>query len=113
MSELIPIGTVNRAPTENNKNKAAQEGVEATTRSKNLADEDQHPRVERRRKSNRRHRRAERRLLNKSSTRLGRDRRKTSDRRSRVVDEAKTKPEAKKQERRPLSKKGRIIDERI
>jgi hypothetical protein len=113
MSELIPIGTVNRTPTENNKPKATPSGVEHTLRSKNLADEDQHPTLDRRRKANRRHNRAERRQVNKTMSRLGRDRRKKPDRRARLGVEKKKEPEAQKRKASPEKNKGLIIDERI
>jgi len=113
MSELIPIGTVNRTPTENNKPKATPSGVEQTLRSKNLAGEDHHPILDRRRKVNRRHNRSERRLINKSRSRLDKDRRKKPDRRSRLGVEAKNEPKAQKRKASPEGNKGLIIDERI
>ncbi len=113
MSELIPTGTVNRLPTENNRQKTTQAGVEKTARSKNLADGDQHQRVERRRKGNRRHNPPERRLLNNSATRLSTDRRRIPDRRSRLAVNTSVQTSVKKQSTSPGSKKGRIIDERV
>lgn len=106
MVDLIPIGTINRSATENNATKTP-ESVEETARTKAIADQNQPPRVERRRMGNRRRTRNDRRLLQKSARGTSIiDRRQTGDRRvSRRLDAQK-----------PLNRgrsgnKGRIIDE--
>ena len=107
MVNLIPIGTVNRSPNENNPSVPPDE-VRETEGSKALADDGQPPKVERRRTGDRRRGREDRRELTNSTRGPLTDRRKAEDRR--LLRRAKTNP---KVQRKPLSRKGKIIDERI
>ena len=106
MVDLIPIGTVNRAPNENNPSKVPDQ-VQETSRTKELASDGQPARIERRRYGDRRRGNNDRRLLDKAFVGPNTDRRRSLDRRLRRS--AKPQP---REERKPISRKGRIIDER-
>lgn len=107
MVDLIPIGTVNRLPNENNASRPAG-NVRETARSKELADQDTPPTVERRRSGNRRQNPSDRRQLIKATRKPVQDRRKKTDRRA----TRRAEPE-QKSKRSALTRKGRIIDERV
>lgn len=108
MVDLIPIGTINRSATENNTSKTPAT-VEETARIKAVADQNQPPRVERRRVGNRRRTRSDRRLLQKSARGVKIiDRRQADDRRAgRRLETRKPATGAR------LARKGRIIDEQV
>lgn len=107
MVDLIPIGTVNRPANENNASKPA-ENVQETTRSKQLADQENPMRIERRRSGNRRKNPGDRRRLTSSSRKPVVDRRKVPDRRKSRAVTQDNEPQ-----RKTSSRKGRIIDERV
>lgn len=107
MVDLIPIGTVNRPSNENNASKPA-ENVQQTAGSKQLADQDKPAEIERRRSGNRRRNHTDRRLLNRVSRKRLPDRRRTPDRRA--ARRTDLTPASK---RKPLTRKGRIIDEEV
>ena len=111
MIDLIPIGTINRRATENNPNKVS-DAVEQTNPTKATADQNEPPRIERRKTTNRRRGTGDRRLLKKSArkSKLA-DRRQMPDRRKRRREDTK----------RPLSsfssssrgRLGGIVDEEV
>jgi len=103
MIDLIQVGTVNRTPPENNPVKSP-DNVQETAPSKALASQGQYPRIERRRGGRRRSQ--DRRKVG-ASRKVRNDRRKVVDRRSqsRAPSESRTA--------RSVSRKGRIIDERV
>ncbi len=80
MADLIPIGTINRAPTENNAS-AVPNTVEKTARSKSTSEQGAQRVFERRKSGDRRRARADRRYLEQNSRQKLLDRRKSRDRR--------------------------------